>query len=68
MGHGLKLITFYVQKHIATLEMCHNQPLVRNKAEGVPAFVKLDYWRSATCRGNLWVHFTDLIGLNVILW
>ena len=43
MGHGLKLIIFYVQKHIAALEMCHNQPLVRDKLLGAPAFVKLVY-------------------------
>ena len=41
MGHGLKLITFYVQKHTAALEMCHNQPLVRHKPLRAPASVKL---------------------------
>ena len=28
MGHELKLITFYVEKHLAVLEICHTQPLV----------------------------------------
>ena len=42
-GHGLKVITFYVQKHIAALEMCHNQQLVCDKPLGVPASVKLVY-------------------------
>ena len=41
MGHGLKRIKFYVQKHIAALEMCHNQPLVCDKPLGAPASVKL---------------------------
>ena len=31
MGGGLKLITFYVQKQIAALAMCHNPSLVRDK-------------------------------------
>ena len=43
MEHGLKLITFYVQKHVAALEMCHNEPLVRDKPLGAPAYVKLVY-------------------------
>ena len=34
MGHGLKLITFYVQKHIAALGMCHYQALVRDTSLG----------------------------------
>ena len=41
MGHGLKRITFYVQKHITALEMRHNQPLIRDKPLGAPASVKL---------------------------
>ena len=44
MGHGLKLITFYVQKLIAALAMCHNLLLVRDKPLGAPASVKLVYW------------------------
>ena len=44
MGHGLKLISFYVQKHIAALAMCHNPPLVRDKPLGVPTSVKLVYY------------------------
>ena len=43
MGYGLKLITFYAQTHVAVLEMCHNQPLVRNKPLESPASVKLVY-------------------------
>ena len=43
MGHGLKLIMFYVQKHIAALGMCHNPALVRDKPLGVPTSVKLVY-------------------------
>ena len=43
MGHGLKLITFYVQKHTAALEMCHNQSIVRDKPLGAPESVKLVY-------------------------
>ena len=39
-----KVITFYVQKHIAALEMCHNQLLVRDKPLGSPASMKLVYW------------------------
>ena len=39
--HGLQYITFYVQKHIAT--MCFNPPLVHIKPLGSPAFVKLVY-------------------------
>ena len=43
MGHALKLITFYVQKHIVALGMCHKPPLVRDKPLGAPASVKLVY-------------------------
>ena len=42
-GHGLKLATFYVQKHIAALGMSHNPPLVLDKLLGAPACVKLVY-------------------------
>ena len=41
MEHGLKHFTFYVKKYIATLAMCYNSSLVRNKPLGAPAFVKL---------------------------
>ena len=51
MGHGLKLITFYIQKHIAGLEMCHNLPLAHDKPLGVPASVKLAY-RNNFCIEN----------------
>ena len=43
MEHGLKHITFYVQKHIAALVTCYNPALVRNKQLGAPASVKLVY-------------------------
>ena len=39
MGHGLKFITFYVQKHIVALEKCHNPTLVRDKPLGAPISV-----------------------------
>ena len=32
MGHRTKLITFYVQKHIADLDSCHNPPLSSRQA------------------------------------
>ena len=44
IGHGLKLITFYVQKHIAALAMCHIPPLAHDKPLGAPASVKPVYW------------------------
>ena len=51
MGQGLRLIAFYVQKHIAalaaSLPKCHNPLLVRNKPLGVPASVK-----QVSCRGQ----------------
>ena len=49
MGHGLKLITFYVQKHIAALGggggggRGHDPTLVRDMSLGAPASVKLVY-------------------------
>ena len=43
MEHGLEYITFYVQKHMASLEVCCGLPLVRDKPLGAPAFVKLAY-------------------------
>ena len=43
MGHGLKLITFYVKKHIAGLARCHNPSLVRDNPLGAPASVKMIY-------------------------
>ena len=42
-GAWTKLIMFYVQKYVTVLEMCHNQPLVRDKPLGAPASVKLVY-------------------------
>ena len=44
MEHGLKHITFYVQKYIAPLAMCHNPAIVHDKPLGAPASVKLVYW------------------------
>ena len=43
MEHGLNYITLYVQKHIASLAMCYNPSLVRDKPLGAPIFVKLVY-------------------------
>ena len=42
-GAWLKQITFYVQKHIATLALCYNSVLVPGKPLGAPASVKLLY-------------------------
>ena len=44
MGHGLKYITFYVQKHVAPLPFCYNLLLVRNNPLGAHAFVRLVCW------------------------
>ena len=44
MEHGLKHITFYVQKHITSLALCYNPSLVGGKPLGVQASVKLVYW------------------------
>ena len=44
MELGLKHITFYVPKHIASLAMCYNLPPVRDKSLGAPASVELVYW------------------------
>ena len=41
MEHGLKHITFYVQKHIAALVLCYNPGLDREEPSGAPASVKL---------------------------
>ena len=41
--HGLKHISFYVQKHIVTLAVCYNAGLVLDKLLGTPASVKLVY-------------------------
>ena len=46
MEHRLKHITFYVQKHIAALEMYHNPGQVRDKPLGASTSVKLVYWGS----------------------
>ena len=43
MGHGLKYITFYVQKHITPSPICHNLPLVRDKPQVARTFVRLFY-------------------------
>ena len=39
MVHGLKYITFCAKKYTASLAICYNLPLVRNKPLGAPAFV-----------------------------
>ena len=41
MEHGLKHISFYVQKQIVAMGMCYNPALVRNKPLGAPESVKL---------------------------
>ena len=41
MDHGLKHISFYVQKHIRSMSMCYNPALVRDKPLGAPTSVKL---------------------------
>ena len=43
MEHGLNIIIFFVQKHIAGLVMCSNPGLVRDRSLGAPASVKLAY-------------------------
>ena len=63
MWHGLKLIMFYVQKHIAALEMCHNQPLVRHKPLGAPASVKLVYWKTALSLSLDFDLFITILGM-----
>ena len=55
--HGLKYITFYVQKHIAPLAICCNLPLVRDKPLGASAFVGPVY----TNRGGVITHYNDVI-------
>ena len=44
MEHGLKHISFYVQKHIVAMGMCCNPALVDDKTLGAPASKKLVYW------------------------
>ena len=48
LEHWLKYITSYVRKHIASLAMCYNPPLVRDTVLGAPEFVELVYL-SAIC-------------------
>ena len=60
MEHGLKHITYYVQKHIAALVMCYNPALVRDKPLGAPTSVKLVYWLGYTSI----VHLPIEIGVN----
>ena len=43
MEHGLKHISFYVQKHTVAMAMCYNPVLAHDKPLGVPASVKLVY-------------------------
>ena len=58
MEHGLKHITFYVQKHIAALVMCYNAVLVRDKPIGAPAFVKKSFSGYQWFRKNvLWIRW-----------
>ena len=43
MDHGLKHISFYVQKRVVAMGMCCNPVLVRDKPLGAPASVKWVY-------------------------
>ena len=58
MEHVLKYITFYVQKHIAPLTLCYYLPVVRDKALGALAFMRLlgselNIWYSSLYSRNL---------------
>ena len=48
MEHGLKHISFYVQKHTAALVRSYNLGLVRDKPLGAPASMKLIHNTVAT--------------------
>ena len=50
MEHGLKHITFYVQKLTGPLAVCNDLTLVRDKALAAPGFVRLVQW--------IWSHLT----------
>ena len=41
--HGLEYISFYVQKHIASLMGCSGPPVVHDGPMGAPVFVRLAY-------------------------
>ena len=43
MDHGLKDISFYVQKRVIAMGMCYNPALVRDKLQGSPASAKQVY-------------------------
>ena len=43
IGHGLKLITFYVQNHRAALGMCHNQVLFGDIYWSLTIFHEISY-------------------------
>ena len=45
MEHGLKDIKFYVPKRIAHRVICYKIPLVRDKLQGAPKFVRYVYLR-----------------------
>ena len=61
MGLGLKLIMFYVQKHMTTLEICHNHLPVHNKPLGVPASVNLIYRSSIMAHLYPWQHIKCIV-------
>ena len=60
LGHGLKHITHYAQKHLAGVGMCHNPALVRERPLGAPAYVKWNW--SINCK--FWYHNTITILLH----
>ena len=66
MEHGLKHITFYVQKYIAALAMCYNPGLVRDKPLGAPASVKLIYY---VLQNTFCSYFTEhyWLGISICL-
>ena len=62
MDHGLKHVSFYVQKHVIAMGMCYNPALVGDKPLGSPASVKRVYWEKPPWRCGvvyincLWKH------------
>ena len=59
--YGAWIKTYYVlcpKTYIVTLEICHNQPLGRNKPLGAPVSVKLVYW-------IVWILFQIMVILNI---
>ena len=40
MDHGLKHVSFYLQKRVVAMGMCYNPALVRDNSLGAPASVQ----------------------------